>query len=117
MTPWAESPVARRGQTRPQLRGSRRAAVDTALPTGTVTFLFTNIEGSTRLVNELGDRYDALLAAHHELIRAALAREGGIEVSTEGDSFFAAPHAFVPCLPIRSWTSSSTPLPTASFMP
>ena len=68
----------------------RRAAVDTALPTGTITFLFTDIEGSTRLVNELGDRYDALLAAHHELIRAALAREGGIEVSTEGDSFFAA---------------------------
>jgi len=68
----------------------RRAAVDTALPTGTITFLFTDIEGSTRLVNELGDRYDALLAAHHELIRAALARERGIEVSTEGDSFFAA---------------------------
>jgi predicted ATPase/class 3 adenylate cyclase len=67
----------------------QRAVVD-ALPTGTVTFLFTDIEGSTRLVNELGDRFDAILAAHHELIRASLAREGGIEVSTEGDSFFAA---------------------------
>jgi predicted ATPase/class 3 adenylate cyclase len=67
----------------------QRAAVDAALPTGTVTFLFTDIEGSTRLVYELGDRYDALLATHQELIRAALAHEGGIEVSTEGDSFFA----------------------------
>ena len=67
----------------------QRAIVD-ALPTGTVTFLFTDIEGSTRLVNELGDRFDAILAAHHQLIRAALTHENGIEVSTEGDSFFAA---------------------------
>jgi predicted ATPase/class 3 adenylate cyclase len=59
------------------------------LPTGTVTFLFTDIEGSTRLGNELADRFDAILMAHHQLIRDVLARRGGIEVSTEGDAFFA----------------------------
>jgi predicted ATPase/class 3 adenylate cyclase len=59
------------------------------LPTGTVTFLFTDIEGSTRLGNELADRFDAILVAHHQLIREVLARHGGIEVSTEGDAFFA----------------------------
>ncbi|MGH2385720.1 MAG: adenylate/guanylate cyclase domain-containing protein, partial [Candidatus Limnocylindria bacterium] len=59
------------------------------LPTGTVTFLFTDIEGSTRLGNELADRFDAILAAHNQLIRDILARHAGIEVSTEGDAFFA----------------------------
>src|SRR5688500_7905144 len=58
------------------------------LPTGTVTFLFTDIEGSTRLVAELGDGYSALLAEHHRRIRAAVERNGGIEVSTQGDGFF-----------------------------
>ena len=60
----------------------------TELPTGTATFLFTDIEGSTRLVDELGSDYGALLARHHELIRAACAGAGA-EVGTEGDSFFA----------------------------
>jgi class 3 adenylate cyclase len=50
------------------------------LPTGTVTFLFTDIEGSTRLGSELADRFDAILVAHHQLIRDVLARHGGIEV-------------------------------------
>ena len=59
------------------------------LPTGTVTYLFTDIEGSTRLVHRLGDRFDQLLAVHNELIRAAIATSGGTEVSTEGDAFFA----------------------------
>ncbi len=59
------------------------------LPTGTVTFLFTDIEGSTRLGHELADRFDAVLEGHHQLIRAVLARHGGIEVSTDGDAFFA----------------------------
>jgi class 3 adenylate cyclase len=61
----------------------------TELPTGTATFLFTDIEGSTRLVEELGPDYGALLARHDELIRIACAG-GGAEVGTEGDSFFAA---------------------------
>jgi predicted ATPase/class 3 adenylate cyclase len=60
------------------------------LPTGTVTFLFTDIEGSTRLLAELGDRYPPLLDEHHRLLRAAFGRHGGIEVETAGDSFFIA---------------------------
>jgi predicted ATPase/class 3 adenylate cyclase len=59
-----------------------------SLPTGTVTFLFTDIEGSTRLLRELGADYPQLLARHRALIRAAVARHGGVEVKTEGDSFF-----------------------------
>ena len=60
------------------------------LPTGTVTFLFTDIEGSTRLLQELGDRYSAVRDEHAAIIREAIADAGGVEVSTEGDSFFVA---------------------------
>ena len=60
------------------------------LPTGTVTFLFTDIEGSTKLLHELGDRYTDLLAEHRRLIREAFARHGGVEVDTQGDAFFYA---------------------------
>jgi predicted ATPase/class 3 adenylate cyclase len=60
------------------------------LPTGTVTFLFTDIEGSTQLLNELGDRYADLLAEHHRLMRASFERHGGVEVDTQGDAFFVA---------------------------
>jgi predicted ATPase/class 3 adenylate cyclase len=62
---------------------------DPRLPTGTVTFLFTDIEGSTRLLSALGDEYSALLATHSEIIRAAIGAHAGTEVSTEGDAFFA----------------------------
>jgi predicted ATPase/class 3 adenylate cyclase len=60
------------------------------LPTGTVTFLFTDIEGSTRLLQELGDRYAAVRDQHAAIVRRAIGEGGGVEVSTEGDSFFAA---------------------------
>jgi len=60
------------------------------IPTGTVTFLFTDIEGSTQLLNRLGDRYPDLLAEHRIILRAALAKHGGYEVGTEGDAFFVA---------------------------
>ena len=60
------------------------------LPTGTVTFLFTDIEGSTRLLQELGDRYAAVRDEHAAIVRRAVAEGGGEEVSTEGDSFFVA---------------------------
>ena len=69
-------------------RGSDTDRTMTELPTGTATFMFTDIEGSTRLVEELGSDYGALLARHHELIRVACAGVGA-EVGTEGDSFFA----------------------------
>jgi predicted ATPase/class 3 adenylate cyclase len=59
------------------------------LPTGTVTFLFTDIEGSTHLTAELGAAgYGVLLERHRQALRAAFERYGGIEVGTEGDSFF-----------------------------
>ncbi len=58
------------------------------LPTGTVTFLFSDIEGSTRLVLGLGEGYPAVLERHQQLLRRAFAVAGGVEVTTEGDSFF-----------------------------
>jgi YVTN family beta-propeller protein len=60
------------------------------LPSGTVTFLFTDIEGSTRLLKELGPRYGDALAEHQRILRAAVAAHGGREVDTQGDSFFVA---------------------------
>jgi predicted ATPase/class 3 adenylate cyclase len=61
------------------------------LPNGTVTFLFTDIEGSTALLHELGaERYAEELAEHRRLLRAAFARHGGCEVDTQGDAFFYA---------------------------
>jgi predicted ATPase len=59
------------------------------LPTGTVTFLFTDIEGSTRLLDELGAQaYAEVLAEHHRVIREAAARRGGAEQGTQGDALF-----------------------------
>jgi class 3 adenylate cyclase len=58
------------------------------LPTGTVTFVFTDIEGSTRLLQALGERYVDVLERHQRVIRGILARRDGIELGTEGDSFF-----------------------------
>ena len=61
------------------------------LPTGTVTFLFTDIEGSTRLLEELGtDRYEPLQDEHAAILRRAIAEGGGTVVRIEGDAFFAA---------------------------
>jgi len=59
------------------------------LPTGTLTFLFSDIEGSTRALQELGERWTDVLEAHHRVMRAAIDAHGGTEVATEGDSFFA----------------------------
>ena len=61
----------------------------TDLPTGTVTFLFTDIQGSTGLLQTLGDRYAAVLDEYAAIIRRAVADGGGVEVSTHGDAFFA----------------------------
>ncbi|MDQ2942661.1 MAG: adenylate/guanylate cyclase domain-containing protein, partial [Candidatus Dormibacteraeota bacterium] len=60
------------------------------LPSGSVTLLFTDIEGSTRLLHELGDRYVEVLAEHRRALRAAIAERGGVEVDTQGDAFFIA---------------------------
>lgn len=61
-----------------------------SLPSGTVTFLFTDIEGSTRLVQQLGARYPDVLAAHQRILRDIFERHGGHEIDTQGDSFFVA---------------------------
>jgi predicted ATPase/class 3 adenylate cyclase len=60
------------------------------LPSGTVTFLFTDIEGSTRLLHEHGAGYAELLAEHRRVLRDAFGRYGGVEVDTQGDAFFVA---------------------------
>jgi class 3 adenylate cyclase/tetratricopeptide (TPR) repeat protein len=66
----------------------------TTLPTGTVTFLFTDIEGSTQLLKRLGRRYGAVLADHRSILRTAARQHGGEEVDKQGDSFlFAFPRA------------------------
>jgi predicted ATPase/class 3 adenylate cyclase len=66
-------------------------AVRADLPSGTVTFLFTDVEGSTRLLHELGDHgYAQALAEHRRILRDAFARHGGVEVDTQGDAFFVA---------------------------
>ena len=62
----------------------------TELPTGTVTLLFSDIEGSTVLLNRLGDRYADVLSAQRRILRAAFAAHHGHELGTEGDSFFVA---------------------------
>jgi class 3 adenylate cyclase len=58
------------------------------LPGGTVTFLFTDIEGSTRLLQRMGpEPYGEALAAHRRVLRQAFTAEGGVEVDTQGDAF------------------------------
>jgi len=60
------------------------------LPRGTVTFLFTDVEASTRLLREMGAAYPNALAEHRRVLREAFARHGGVEVDTQGDAFFVA---------------------------
>jgi class 3 adenylate cyclase len=61
------------------------------LPTGTVTFLFTDVEGSTKLLAEIGDEaYDEALAEHRRVVRRACVARGGLEIDTQGDAFFFA---------------------------
>jgi hypothetical protein len=61
------------------------------LPTGTVTFLFTDVEGSTRLLDQLGaEAYAKALTVHRRVVREACAAEAGVEVDTQGDAFFFA---------------------------
>lgn len=60
------------------------------LPQGTVTLLFTNIEGSTKLLQRLGDSYELVLSAHRTLLRANIESWGGREVDNQGDAFFVA---------------------------
>jgi WD40 repeat protein/DNA-binding SARP family transcriptional activator len=69
------------------LKGAR-APRTSMQPSGTITFLFTDIEGSTRLLEKLGDQYSVALDQHHEILRAAIRKWDGHEVDTQGDAFF-----------------------------
>src|SRR5690242_18968310 len=60
------------------------------LPSGTVTLLFTDIEGSTYLLQQLGDRYPFVLTEYRQLLRASFQQWNGHEVDTQGDAFFVA---------------------------
>jgi class 3 adenylate cyclase len=60
------------------------------LPSGRVTFVMSDIEGSTRLFHRLGSGYAPLLAEHRELLRHAFAQHSGVEVETEGDALLVA---------------------------
>lgn len=62
----------------------------TILPSGTVTFVFSDIEGSTGLLKRLGERYAELLAEHRRVVREIFVRHGGVEIDTQGDAFFFA---------------------------
>jgi class 3 adenylate cyclase len=61
------------------------ASLENNQPTGTVTLAFTDIEGSTGLLQALGDRYPEVLADHHRLIREAFSRHGAVERGSAGD--------------------------------
>ena len=65
------------------------AATRADLPTGELALVFTDIEGSTRILQALGSKYPAQLAAHRAIMRAAFAAHDGVEVDTQGDAFFA----------------------------
>jgi class 3 adenylate cyclase len=65
-----------------------------SLPAGTVTFLFSDIEGSTRLLERLGDQYGGMLGEHRRILRTHLGEAGGQEIDTQGDAlFFSFPRA------------------------
>ena len=66
------------------------ARADQVPPSGTVTFLFSDVQGSTRLLHELGNGYAEVLAQHRRVLRAAFSAHDGVEMGTEGDSFFVA---------------------------
>ena len=61
-----------------------------SLPSGTVTFVFSDVEGSTALLKQLGERYDEVLSEHRRLMRQRFTDHGGVEIDTQGDAFFFA---------------------------
>lgn len=108
----------------PRLLGDHEV-VSRALPSGTVTFLFTDVEGSTKLLHELGvEAYAEALTEHRRVLREAFAAHGGVEVDTQGDAFFVAfataPGALAAAraaqealaIPVRMGVHTGTPLVT-----
>jgi DNA-binding SARP family transcriptional activator/class 3 adenylate cyclase/WD40 repeat protein/energy-coupling factor transporter ATP-binding protein EcfA2 len=78
------------GRTDSTVGPQRVPGGDGSMPSGTVTFVFTDIEGSTRLFRRLKDDYAAVLERHRALIRYAIEQHGGVEVNVEGDGMFFA---------------------------
>jgi predicted ATPase/class 3 adenylate cyclase len=72
------------------IRAEDHGCVSSILPAGVVTFLFTDVEGSTKLLHELGDAYADALHEHRRLLRKAFTAHAGVEVDTQGDAFFVA---------------------------
>ena len=70
--------------------GNRHTELMSGLPSGTVTFVFSDIEGSTSLLKVLGDRYRDVLSGHRRLMRGCFSTRGGVEIDTQGDAFFFA---------------------------
>jgi class 3 adenylate cyclase len=62
----------------------------TSLPSGTVTFVFSDVEGSTGLLKRLGDRYGEVIAEHRRIVRETFGDHGGVEIDVQGDAFFFA---------------------------
>jgi predicted ATPase len=81
------------------------------LPSGTVTFLFTDIEGSTRLLSELGEAYADALAEHRRVLRESFRRHGGVEVDTQGDAFFVAFSSAAPAVAAAAEAQEELALP------
>uniref|UniRef100_UPI0037521AB6 adenylate/guanylate cyclase domain-containing protein n=1 Tax=Armatimonas sp. TaxID=1872638 RepID=UPI0037521AB6 len=93
-----------------------KVAVENVLPTGTVTFLFTDIEGSTRLWERVGDVFRVALSAHHTVMRHEFRRSGGHEVKEAGDSFlvvFASVGDALACALACQRTLNKQPWPEA----
>jgi class 3 adenylate cyclase len=86
---WCWCGTGRRCPGRAHAGGRLPGCAMSGLPAGSVTFWFSDIEGSTRLVKTLREGYAEVLAEHRRLVRAAIAAHGGHEVDTQGDGFFA----------------------------
>src|SRR4029077_16886930 len=76
--------------TAPSLPRALHTGRMTALPSGTVTFVFSDIEGSTALQKQLGDGYHRVLSDHRRRMRDPFTGRGGVEIDTQGDAFFFA---------------------------
>jgi len=82
-------PEGAAANTRPNRTGPERGHPSKDLPTGTLTMLFLDMAASTRLLQQLGDRYASLLADYRRIVRTAFQQWQGYEVDTQGDAFFA----------------------------
>jgi predicted ATPase/class 3 adenylate cyclase len=90
-SPRARASAPAESETRASISSSAAAVARLQeLPTGTVTLLFTDIEGSTRLLEELGDRYSEVLGEHRRLLKDVFERHGGVEIDALGDAVYGA---------------------------